>query len=361
MVSITKEPWTMNDEITVLKAIAPEDCEPSPEVWLSARGKLASSIERERSALASSPPVATPDRVRPKLHHRRSLVLVGAAALVLAVSLLLSVSFGSSPRVPGGATSAAAAELNRLASTASQQPATIPAPAGSYLYFASYQSIVYTDGLGPSLFVTMLVPEDRSIWIASDGSGRLATTYGTPQFMSPKDEQNWVRAGSPPLSSLLPPVTDQTFGPHGLNGPDLSQASTDPETLNTQISNRVLESGPSGPGETFVQVGDFLRESDASPALRSALFQVAANIPGIEVLDSATDHSGQTGIGVALVQGGIQTEYIVDPSTSVLLGETETAVSADNKYQVPPGTSVGWATYQMSGVVVASTQAVPSS
>jgi hypothetical protein len=47
------------------------------------------------------------------------------------------------------------------------------------------------------------------------------------------------------------------------------------------LSAGKIEGGPPGPAENFTQIGDLLRETDASPALRSALYQVAETIPGV--------------------------------------------------------------------------------
>ena len=95
--------------------------------------------------------------------------------------------------------------------------------------------------------------------------------------------------------------SDEHFGPGGLSdGPvDLSKLPTDPAQLAAMISSRKIEGGPPGPAEDFVQVGDLLRESDASPALRAALFKVAAGIPGVKLLGTVTDSDGRSGIAIA--------------------------------------------------------------
>jgi len=45
-----------------------------------------------------------------------------------------------------------------------------------------------------------------------------------------------------------------------------------------------VEGGPPGPAEAFTQVGDLLRETDASPALRAALYSAAAGLAGVKSL-----------------------------------------------------------------------------
>ena len=87
---------------------------------------------------------------------------------------------------------------------------------------------------------------------------------------------------------------------------------------------------------------NLLRETDASPALRAAIYKVAATIPGVEVLGPARDHSGRLGIGLAYNTAGARSELIFDPRTSALLGELDTD---------PAGALVGWAVYLRSRIV----------
>jgi hypothetical protein len=158
-----------------------------------------------------------------------------------------------------------------------------------------------------------------------------------------------VAAGSP---SLAEAPSDETFGPGQLSdGPtDLSKLPTDPTALGALISSRHIEGGPPGSAEDFTQIGDLLRETDASPALRAALFQVAAALPGIEELGTVTDHSGRTGLGVAFVSGGVCHELIFNPSDSSLLGEQDVVVDATAQHE-PAGTIADWVVYLQSRVV----------
>ena len=176
-------------------------------------------------------------------------------------------------------------------------------------------------------------------------------------FLSPQDRAAWVAAGSP---NLAEPPSDSTFGPGQLSdGPtDLSNLPTDPKVLAALISSRKIEGGPPGPAEDFTQVGDLLRETDAPPALRSALFEVAANIPGVEQLGSVADNSGRIGVGVAYVSGGSRHELIFNPTDSSLMGEEDVVVDADQAHE-PVGTVTDWAVY-LSSKVVDSDGAAPA-
>lgn len=97
-----------------------------------------------------------------------------------------------------------------------------------------------------------------------------------------------------------------------------------------------------------------LRETDLRPALRAAIYEVAAELPGIELLGPVRDPADREGTGVAFTdrRRGIRHELIFDPADSALLGEREVVVGHwDKALQVPAGTVVGYATCLESGVV----------
>jgi hypothetical protein len=138
------------------------------------------------------------------------------------------------------------------------------------------------------------------------------------------------------LGQAQPGTSDMWFAPDRLSiGPTNLQAlPTDPAALRALLDARKIEGGPPGPAEDFVQIGDRSRETDASPALRAAIYKVAAAIPGVEVLGPARDRAGRLGIGLAYKTSGARDELIFDPRTSALLGELDTDAS---------GRLTGWA------------------
>ena len=276
--------------------------------------------------------------------RRRQRSSLRAAVTVVVVVAAVGIAGALKPGTPGGPTPAAAAVLKHLALVAAGQPAgDVPGP-GHFLYVESDEAYTSTTGGSPSY--TVLMPEHRQIWIGPDGSGRLDESYGQPEFLSAQDHADWVAAGSPPLPHA---PSDTSFGPGGLSLMDLSHLPTDPSSLAAQISSRQIEGGPPGTAEDFTQIGDLLRETDASPALRSALYQVAASLRGITSLGTVTDHAGRPGIGVAYVHGGEQDELVFDPQTSALLGEQNSVVGPGSAYRV--GTVFGWIVFRQSAVV----------
>ncbi len=105
------------------------------------------------------------------------------------------------------------------------------------------------------------------------------------------------------------------------------------------------------------------------PAVRGALYEVAADLPGVELVGKVEDASGRPGIAVAYTHEGLRQEFIFDPKTAELLGENYVNVE-DNTLDVEnagpgaiypsgeAGTVFFTATYLASGVV-GSTQEQP--
>jgi hypothetical protein len=203
----------------------------------------------------------------------------------------------------------------------------------------SEQTSLYVPGKGLANF-SFTVSETREAWIGADGSGRIFSTYGEVSFPSAQDRAAWVAAGSPDLGGGE--TNDEGFGPGEMRFLDLSTLPTDPQELQVLIEEREIVGGPPGDWETFVLVGDLLRETYAPPALRAALYEVAANLSGVEYLGRVRDKAGRVGLAVASTHDGIQRVMIFDPETAQLLGETEVLVDPDElTVEVGPDTYPG--------------------
>jgi hypothetical protein len=230
-------------------------------------------------AAERSPTGATGSSHQSRRWRRSHRLLVRAAAVVLVAGAAAGAGVLLQPGSPAGPGSAAATVLRQLATVAASQPMpSVPGP-GQYLYVDSEEAYTTGTDTSPSggAGYTALVPENRQIWQATNGSGRILESYGQPLFLTAQDRANWEAAGSPPFPH---PPGDMSFSPGGLGGPNVSNLPTDPSALAAEIASRKVEGGPPGPAEDFTQVADLLRETDASPALRAALYQVAAGLPG---------------------------------------------------------------------------------
>jgi hypothetical protein len=171
-----------------------------------------------------------------------------------------------------------------------------------------------------------------------------------------------VSDGSPDILPASSDV-DSIEAKGALVVPDLSNLPTNPGTLLAGVEARTVGSSfdaPAGAAGTFEIIGDLLRETDASPRLRAALYQAAAQMPGVTLIGTVTDAAGRSGTAVAYASGGEQNELIFDPTTSVLLGEATVVTDPTQlcRLDVSVGTVLGETSYVASGVVN-STSDVP--
>lgn len=152
----------------------------------------------------------------------------------------------------------------------------------------------------------------------------------TPEAVD-REEAWWGRVGDSVLKSASGKL-DWTFPwQSGLGGKEMTWADlyklpTDPVALEralragmeverADLGELDQRSAVSVDALLFARLGDIMRESPASPALQSALWAVAANIPGVELIGDVTDAAGRPGVAV---QFGAD-RYVVDPGTGRLL------------------------------------------
>jgi hypothetical protein len=284
--------------------------------------------------------------------------VLATAAAALALALLAILPNGA----PGGPQTAAARALDHIAVVAALQP-TEPAPQpGQYVYTKSksFGRMLWIPGDDHDNFFTTM-PTTREAWIGPDGSGRIVTVEGAPTFPTPEDRAAWEASG---MSHFRGRRIDETFKPGELHYLDLANLPTDPVELGTLIENRKIEGGSPGDWETFAIIGDLLRETYAPPELRSALYQLVADLPGVELLGDVKDPIGRDGVAVAYTHAGARAELIFDPNTSQLLTEREVMVDPaaygvdiasepgnTGVAYAPPGKVIYSSVYLASGVV----------
>jgi hypothetical protein len=290
--------------------------------------------------------------------------MIAAAALAIAIAIPIALPGGGT----GGADPAAAALLHRVALRAAQQPPE-PAPRpGQYLYTRSESVGAHLYVVGDGTTFLFEAPGIRESWIGPDGSGRILNTPGAVTFPTPRDRAAWVAAGAPSLEWVVGGDDEfDHFGPGELTFADYADLPTDPEELLELIESRELVGGPAGGWETFMIVGDLLRETYTAPKVRAALYQVVAELPGVELVGRVVDPGGRPGMAVAYTNpsSDARTRYelIFDPVTAELLSEGEVLV-ADSTVDVesggagavyggvgPAGTRTYSTVYLASGVV----------
>ena len=115
----------------------------------------------------------------------------------------------------------------------------------------------------------------------------------------------------------------------------LYQLPTDAALLEAALRRGRQGAGPDDNSELYTRVGDLLRESPAPPALRRALFQVAANVPGVTLLGPSKDLDGRSGIAVQ--RNG--EELILDRTSGRLLQTSGPSFTATYREQGPAQTA----------------------
>lgn len=328
--------------------------------------ELALGSFRARQDPRPAPPTRRPRRLR------RTVIAIAVAALAIAIALPIALPGGGT----GGADPVAAGVLHRVALRAAQQlPEPTPGP-GQYLYTRSESTstFLYVVGDGRTLFFKQ--PLVRTSWIGPDGSGRILSTAGAVTFLTEQDRATWIAARSPDLCADVceGQTQDELFGPGELLYENYADLPRDPEELLERIESRELIGGPSGDWETFAIIGDLLRETSLQPQERAALYQVAAELPGVELVGRVMDGAGRPGVAVAYTRTNTDApsrhELIFDPTTAQLLGENQVLVAASTVDVEsggpgaiyggvgPAGTQSGTTTYLASGVVDSKTESL---
>ena len=302
-----------------------------------------------------------------RVHYRRRIILTAGivAPIAAALALLLVIV------IPGPSGPKSAAAVLEEAATEARLQNTQLAP-GQYLYTqtqSAYQVTLY-DAKGTSgemvKVATAQFNETDQAWTDASGTGRALQTDGGVRFPSAADQAAWNASPSGP--SALQQIAQ--FGENGgqarpeqplLNVSDLP---TDPNVLASVIATGGLHTNidliSAGPNATFERTATLLvgPTIGMTPALASALFQVLADQPGVQLLGTVTDHDGQQGEGVALAtaDGTNVSEVIVDPKTGSLL-EAQFALPAPTDHNVP---GIGEAVFAPVWTDVVATGAVNS-
>lgn len=330
----------MND-LELVREFRQASPDPSQEDRDEARAALMARVEvvSERSDIS-------------RRRSPRRWIIAATAAAVIAVVIPLMLPSGS----PGGADPAAAEVLHRLAEVASEGSApALPQP-GEYVYTRS-------EFTGIELYVTgteqpnfrFSVPTIRRAWISPDGSGRIVEVGGEVVFPTAADEAAWKAAGSPDLGQQ--DGQDSVYEAGGLELQDHAGLSTDPHALRPQIEAMADKENQS----PLESVADVLIAGGNSPELRSALFEVAATLPEVDLVGSVNDPSGRPGIAIAGARGSSRFELIFDQDSSALLAklggfkpQVSPVPSGAGSYIVPATSPDGWSyatTYLRSEVV----------
>jgi len=326
------------DDIDFLSRNAPAAAEPGEETVARAREALADRMaagERSATQLGTG-----------RGRHVRLWTGLAAAA-VAAAALIFAFALGGGPGEPD---SAAAAALHKVAAVALKQRAQAPLDAGEYMYIKSEGVNLALAAATNMVSLNARFSFVREVWMGEHS--RLRETTGKPEFVTQRDRENWIAAGRPNI--LQSGTSEDSLGTY-----EPLVLPTDAAELFDRLKADAQGHGTGLYNEMFVLIGDDLRETSASPAERAALYEVAARIPGVELVGNVTDPAGRTGVAVAMTDttNKMRQTLIFDPQTAQLLAEEQTVV-AGNEFGWPAGTLVGRTTYLVHAVV-SSNSAVP--
>jgi hypothetical protein len=263
-----------------------------------------------RAAEMVSPPEPALDRLRRRRERRDRNRRIGSAAVALAVAAGgvggLLYAFGNLGRRAAPADSPGGFQAS---GPAPPVEAAVPLAPGQYFYEKSIR--VLPDD--PGVFEGGRVTEET--WWGPDDSGRRVAHSTTPSY--------GVGATG-------------TWGQGEFPAENLSGLSTDPEVLAQQLRERSAPGGASpqpavtpGPGQSAESGGlwravtALLEMPNAEPALRWALFQVAAGIPGVEVLEDVEDPVGRDAVGLRIFAEDAEKLLFFDLDSGQLMASTE--------------------------------------
>ncbi|MFI6939117.1 CU044_5270 family protein [Streptomyces sp. NPDC050418] len=207
---------------------------------------------------------------------------------------------GAPPAAAPGAPRNAAQLLDRVATVAGREEATAVRD-DQYVYVRTKAAWTVQEACEAAVLEK---PSRREVWFAVDGRrpGVLRAEREGPQTIH--------------LDTPTPGVPSNTYYRH------LETLPTDPSKMLDWL-HKASQGGKSEDQNTFVLVGDLVRESLIPPKVAAALYRAAAQIDGVTLVKDATDAIGRKGIAVGRVdeQSGLRQELLFDPKTYAYLGE----------------------------------------
>ncbi|WP_318209356.1 MULTISPECIES: CU044_5270 family protein [unclassified Streptomyces] len=276
---------------------------------------------------------------------RKAILLPAATALAGALAVgVLVLTPGDAQRPDGRATGPAlttsigavdAEGAPRLLDRISLAAAGAETPngrAGQYIYIETRTANTHVRTVDGESSLVSDPLHTRQSWRSPDGlRGWLIEPGNTaPEgiTLEGRDEQ-----GNVPKPHLGAPSHDY-----------LATLPTDPDALLRKIYKETEGQGNGKDQQAFTTIGDLLVESWPTPELTAALYRAAAKIPGVVMVDSATDAAGRKGVAVARLDetSGQRTEWIFDSRTFAFLGERTVQVKGDGGEGglIKPGTVV---------------------
>jgi hypothetical protein len=268
-----------------------------------APGLTAFDEERLRQRVRTM--AAAGDARRAPLQGIGALTLVAACLVAVAGLLVVSVrARDAAPVATPTATPAAVAVLDRMSAVAFTSPAT-PVRGDQFVYVRS--RVVSNDGRlgGPTV---LSAPHPREIWLAQGASA----TGGRGSVIR-EDGQDWpIVSGGPDPAGIRRPTYSW-----------LASLPTDPDALERTLADEVTVADGQEPDQAlFEAIGNLISENVVPPRTASALLDVVARIPGVDVDDDATDAIGRHGVGIGRTDTRyhVRSVWVFRSGTATVLG-----------------------------------------
>lgn len=333
------------DEMTTLEQMRADVPAPTPETLAAIRAQLTGATE--------ATPLVRPRRRMP-LRWRLAAGVAAAVTAAAGVAVLTVGGDHGSGRPPTGGQHAprvtTAADALTLAADNTRRTGDPTLAPGQYTHVVSDQwNGQQADGI---VFQGHVRSE---VWVPASAGGTWwwRMTGQEPTFANSQDEAT-VRANHPEYfrhatmewsghngkSDRVP--AGQKMIQYGYPGPDwsfptpawLAQQPTDPAALLAAVEKAQPTPQPGTPAKgdlatlTFLQIGMTLSCGFVPADLRSALYQVAKQIPGVTLVSDDADVAGRKGVSVGRLEpyGFLRGEILFDPATGQYLGEREVVV-----------------------------------
>lgn len=260
------------DELLRTSASVPD---PAPRVLRAGHAALDAEILAARTRIDAA------RSARRRRTRRVGITALTATAAAAALVIAPSLGLGSGPT----ATAQAAEVLREAGAAAGAQPGGWPD--ATYWHSTS----TYRDGSGATYTREIWIGHHETGALRDQGLGDATIALGTGGFPA---------------------------GGRSLSWDELYALPTAPDALENVLRHGINGAGPDDDSELFTIVGDLLRESPAPPALRQALWEVAAHIPGVTLVGPVTDSAGRPGTAVQRDNH----RYVLDPDNGSLLEES---------------------------------------
>jgi hypothetical protein len=287
----------------------------------------------ERHATAGAVTRPEPPAVRVRARHARPtrrLVLVGAVAAIAAGATATIVVWRDGPATTTGARGQAA--LGPVLVPLAYQYETDPPPAGDHLRALAGQVAATSYDTHPGRYAyhdyktwgaTVMTSaegyeinyvEERRVWIASDGSGRVRSTQLAPEFPDVASRDYWQH--NPGELGPKTPARPYDDLPAGMAGPG-QPLTSDRAALSEGLSV------DQGAGATAKRVMDKYMAYIVPRPARVQILDILADLPGFVWRGQVTDRAGRAGVAISAddPENDVQMILIFNPRTGELYAQ----------------------------------------